>query len=94
MVTQIFGEMLYYPQGECLAEFPSPESLKHRVVISTKPPKEYLETRHIKDKRSILTNGRESSEEASAKGAEVDERVSWDMIFVFAILFPNHAYLH
>ncbi|KAM4104247.1 hypothetical protein ACJW30_06G143000 [Castanea mollissima] len=78
MVTQIFGEMLYYPQGECLAEFPSPESLKHRVVISTKPPKEYLETKHIKDKGSILTNGRESSEEASAKGPEVDERSESD----------------
>jgi phosphatidylinositol phospholipase C delta len=78
MVMQTFGEMLYYPHAECLAEFPSPESLKHRIVISTKPPKEYLETKHIKGKGSILTNGRESSEEEEALGKEpeVDERVS------------------
>lgn len=43
MITEIFGEMLYYPTSEGLTEFPSPESLKHRIIISTKPPKEYLE---------------------------------------------------
>uniref|UniRef100_A0A2N9GLK6 Phosphoinositide phospholipase C n=1 Tax=Fagus sylvatica TaxID=28930 RepID=A0A2N9GLK6_FAGSY len=80
MVMQTFGEMLYYPHAECLAEFPSPESLKHRIVISTKPPKEYLETKHIKGKGSILTNGRESSEEEEALGKEpeVDERSDSD----------------
>ncbi|GKV28291.1 hypothetical protein SLEP1_g37368 [Rubroshorea leprosula] len=45
MVTQTFEDMLYYPESECLAEFPSPESLKNRIIISTKPPKEYLEGR-------------------------------------------------
>ncbi|KAJ0101424.1 hypothetical protein Patl1_06614 [Pistacia atlantica] len=43
MLNQVFGEMLYYPQSESLTEFPSPESLKYRIIISTKPPKEYLE---------------------------------------------------
>ncbi|KAB1217612.1 Phosphoinositide phospholipase C 6 [Morella rubra] len=66
MVTQTFGEMLYYPQGECLSEFPSPESLKYRIVISTKPPKEYLESKDGKDKESISTSGRELSEEESS----------------------------
>ncbi|KAL3837749.1 hypothetical protein ACJIZ3_022340 [Penstemon smallii] len=42
MVTQIFGEMLYCPESEYLEEFPSPEALKHRIILSTKPPKEYL----------------------------------------------------
>ncbi|CAN8254498.1 unnamed protein product [Cochlearia groenlandica] len=42
MITEVFGEMLYTPpSGECLKEFPSPSSLKKRIMISTKPPKEY-----------------------------------------------------
>lgn len=45
MLVQIFGVMLYYPESDCLIEFPSPESLQHRIIISTKPPKEYLESR-------------------------------------------------
>ncbi|KAM3357076.1 phosphoinositide phospholipase C 6 [Capsicum galapagoense] len=49
MVIQIFGEMLYYPQSECLEEFPSPEGLKNRIILSTKPPKEYLESKHQRD---------------------------------------------
>ncbi|XP_061376616.1 phosphoinositide phospholipase C 6-like isoform X2 [Gastrolobium bilobum] len=45
MATQIFGELLYYPQTDSLTEFPTPESLKGRILISTKPPKEYLESK-------------------------------------------------
>lgn len=44
MVSKTFGEMLYLPESESLAEFPSPESLKRKIMISTKPPKEYLES--------------------------------------------------
>nr|TKR74603.1 phosphoinositide-specific phospholipase C family protein [Populus alba] len=40
MVTQTFGGMLFYPESDSLVQFPSPESLKHRIIISTKPPKE------------------------------------------------------
>jgi phosphatidylinositol phospholipase C delta len=43
MVTKIFGAMLYIPESEYITEFPSPESLKKRVLISTKPPTEYLD---------------------------------------------------
>ncbi|XP_022990997.1 phosphoinositide phospholipase C 6 [Cucurbita maxima] len=63
MVTGIFGDTLFYPQADSLSEFPSPESLKHRIIISTKPPKEYL-TSNKKDK--ILSDGKESSEEESS----------------------------
>ncbi|KAJ8637032.1 hypothetical protein MRB53_011299 [Persea americana] len=52
MVTQTFGEMLFYPSEECLEEFPSPEELKNRILISTKPPKEYLESKTFKGNRS------------------------------------------
>lgn len=79
MLIQVFGEMLHYPQAECLAEFPSPESLKHRVMISTKPPKEYLESKQIKNKESNSKSGRESEEDATGKeSTEVEERSESD----------------
>ncbi|KAF3586088.1 hypothetical protein F2Q69_00027484 [Brassica cretica] len=34
------------PLGECLKELPSPEFLKKRILMSTKPPKEYKESKH------------------------------------------------
>lgn len=40
MVTKTFGDMLYRPETDQSQEFPSPESLKKKVMISTKPPKE------------------------------------------------------
>lgn len=49
MVKETFGDILYYPKDECRAEFPSPESLKHKIIISTKPPKEYLESSSSKE---------------------------------------------
>ncbi|PWA50539.1 phosphoinositide phospholipase C family, EF-hand domain pair [Artemisia annua] len=52
MVTETFGEMLFCPESEKLEELPTPESLKHRILISTKPPKEFLEA--ADDKRSSL----------------------------------------
>lgn len=42
MITQTFGPLLYYPESEYLNEFPSPEELKRKILISTKPPKECL----------------------------------------------------
>ncbi|KAL3579025.1 hypothetical protein D5086_020529 [Populus alba] len=53
MVTQTFGGMLFYPESDSLVQFPSPESLKHRIIISTKPPKEYLESNGIKQKGAL-----------------------------------------
>lgn len=43
MVTKTFGEMLYRNDAENLEVFPSPGSLKRKILISTKPPKEYLD---------------------------------------------------
>jgi len=47
MVVEVFGNILYYPPDDTheLKELPSPEQLKGRVLLSTKPPKEYLETK-------------------------------------------------
>ncbi|KAF8402649.1 hypothetical protein HHK36_010738 [Tetracentron sinense] len=72
MVTQTFGDMLFSPGSECLEEFPSPESLKKRVIISTKPPKEYLETKSIKEKEDDSKKANDSAEEG-AWGNEVPE---------------------
>ncbi|PIN06576.1 Phosphoinositide phospholipase C [Handroanthus impetiginosus] len=52
MVTEIFGDMLYYPESECLEDLPSPEALKYKVILSTKPPKEYLGSNSNKDGES------------------------------------------
>ncbi|KAK4343593.1 hypothetical protein RND71_036687 [Anisodus tanguticus] len=62
MVIQVFGEMLYYPRSECLEEFPSPEELKHRIILSTKPPKEYLESKHHRDIESASPVKKDSVE--------------------------------
>ncbi|WRX12117.1 C2 domain - like 10 [Theobroma cacao] len=72
MVTQTFGDVLFSPGPECLKEFPSPESLKKRIIISTKPPKEYLEAKEAKDKENDAEKGKAASDE-EAWGKEVPD---------------------
>ncbi|XP_041000460.1 phosphoinositide phospholipase C 2-like [Juglans microcarpa x Juglans regia] len=70
MATQTFGDILFTPGSESLKEFPSPESLKKRIIISTKPPKEYLEAKEIKEKESDSQKGKALGDE-KAWGREV-----------------------
>ncbi|PSS34668.1 Phosphoinositide phospholipase [Actinidia chinensis var. chinensis] len=70
MVTQTFGDILFCPESEHLVEFPSPESLKRRIIISTKPPKEYLESKSI-TKDDNGSNKANNSTEEGAWGKEV-----------------------
>lgn len=56
--------MLFYPESECLKEVPSPEELKYRIIISTKPPKEYLTA------KSKKPNGDNSLKEKDSDGDE------------------------
>ncbi|XP_028784580.1 phosphoinositide phospholipase C 2 [Neltuma alba] len=51
MVKEIFGQMLYYPDLSYAeqTEFPSPESLKGKIMISTKPPEYHDHTGDISD---------------------------------------------
>ncbi|KAJ1426366.1 PLC-like phosphodiesterase, TIM beta/alpha-barrel domain superfamily [Sesbania bispinosa] len=72
MTTQVFGDMLYYPQADPLTEFPTPESLKDRILISTKPPKEYLESKQFKDSDSEREEG--SSSPSLVTEVEPDDR--------------------
>lgn len=70
MVTQTFGDILYSPGQEYLKEFPSPEYLKKRIIISTKPPKEYLEAKEIKENDNDLQKGKAIGDEG-AWGREI-----------------------
>ncbi|KAL2598181.1 hypothetical protein GLYMA_11G230000v4 [Glycine max] len=74
MATQVFGELLYYPQTDSLMEFPSPESLKGRILISTKPPKEFLESKECDDK----DNEKESADEVLSLPDQTSERETDD----------------
>lgn len=58
MVTKTFESKLHRPDSDQLAEFPSPESLKRKILISTKPPKEYLErqTSMEKEEKTVQVN--------------------------------------
>nr|GMD02078.1 phosphoinositide phospholipase C 6-like isoform X2 [Ipomoea batatas] len=67
MLSEVFGEMLYYPESGCLEELPSPEELKHRILLSTKAPKEYLESRQQSEKETPASpSGKDSSEDDSS----------------------------
>ncbi|XP_068474211.1 phosphoinositide phospholipase C 2-like isoform X2 [Phaseolus vulgaris] len=66
MVTRTFGDILFSPSSESLKEFPSPESLKRRIIISTKPPKEYNEAKDVQEE-----------EEESQKEKPVDDEEAW-----------------
>ncbi|GMY08217.1 phosphoinositide phospholipase C 2-like [Fagus crenata] len=70
MVTQTFEDILYTPGPEGLKEFRSPESLKKRIIISTKPPKEYLEAKEVKEKENDAQKGKTSGDD-SAWGKEL-----------------------
>ncbi|GKU93376.1 hypothetical protein SLEP1_g6971 [Rubroshorea leprosula] len=69
LVTKIFGDMLYKTGSEYLTEFPSPECLKRKVLISTKPPKEYLES-HRRRERSEEWEAEMDEEEIPEKTEE------------------------
>ncbi|WOK95513.1 hypothetical protein Cni_G04220 [Canna indica] len=77
MVTQTFGDMLYCPESDFIEEFPSPEALKNRIIISTKPPKEYLASKNRKEKENNPQKGEDDSqkgEDDSEKGANGSQK--------------------
>ncbi|CAM6095540.1 unnamed protein product [Calypogeia fissa] len=50
ITSRVLGSILYVPdENEKFTEFPSPESMKGRILISTKPPSEYLKGKGHKD---------------------------------------------
>lgn len=67
MIMETFGSMLYYPESECLEEFPSPEDLKHRIIVSTKPPKKYHKSKSVKRKGNEYQKDKDSDDDAWGK---------------------------
>ena len=67
MVIKTFGATLFQPETE-LKELPSPESLKRKIIISTKPPKEYLES-HMKQGSNL----QKVKEESWRKESQADQ---------------------
>ncbi|CAN1809058.1 Phosphoinositide phospholipase C 2 [Linum perenne] len=52
MVKNTFEDTLYTPESDEMSEFRSPNYLKRRILISTKPPKEYLDDAGSRSSRS------------------------------------------
>lgn len=81
MVIETFGYMLYYPNSETHAEFPSPESLKNKVILSTKPPKEYLEAISFKKedecRRRSISNEEDEWGEIPDLNAQIESYKVW-----------------
>ncbi|KAL1819097.1 hypothetical protein ACET3Z_013966 [Daucus carota] len=73
MVTETFGDMLFISGSESLAEFPSPELLKRKIIISTKPPKEYLESNNLEVVPTADEHKQKKSSEEKAWGTEVSD---------------------
>ncbi|CAM0907453.1 unnamed protein product [Alopecurus aequalis] len=75
MVLEVFGSILYYPEEEHPKELPSPEGLKGRVLLSTKPPKEYLEAKADGNKKNndAESNPGKGTDEDTAWGTEVPD---------------------
>ncbi|OAY57726.1 phosphoinositide phospholipase C 2 [Manihot esculenta] len=67
MIIKTFGDMLFCLKSDQMKEFPSPESLKKRVMISTKPPKEYLETKNSKENESRKPSKKDYREDENDK---------------------------
>ncbi|KAI3772230.1 hypothetical protein L6452_03411 [Arctium lappa] len=78
MVTETFGSMLFFPESEKLEEFPTPESLKYKILISTKPPKEYLETEDDKHCSSRKCKDSDDSDDDDAWSEETSRDASYE----------------
>ncbi|XP_010032979.2 phosphoinositide phospholipase C 2 [Eucalyptus grandis] len=70
MVTKTFESKLHQPGTDQLAEFPSPESLKKKILISTKPPKEHLERQSSMEKEY---DSAQSEELSDKEGSDQDD---------------------
>uniref|UniRef100_A0ACD5XQH0 Uncharacterized protein n=1 Tax=Avena sativa TaxID=4498 RepID=A0ACD5XQH0_AVESA len=63
MIRETFGDLLYVPSSDTLNEFPSPEALMKRIIISTKPPGEFKEFLKAQDNQKNSGKTAELAEE-------------------------------
>lgn len=75
MITQTFGDMLFCPNDENLNNIPSPEELKYRIMISTKPPKEYLNSKSARENSEQLLKSKSKDSDEDEWGKEVTDFV-------------------
>lgn len=87
MISKTFGGMLFYPESDCLSEFPSPEEMKYRVIISTKPPKEYLE-------QEKTTEETEDHSSKKRRDSDEEENQSVHKTYFFLIIVISFVTLH
>lgn len=80
MVTEIFGDSLFTSKSESFTEFPSPESLKKQIIISTKPPKEYLVSKSDEVVQNDTQTGSNSLED-NGWGTEVDIKATFEDLY-------------
>ncbi|MCO5605061.1 hypothetical protein L7F22_059239 [Adiantum nelumboides] len=74
-VHRVLGDILFYPDAseEGFPEFPSPELLKRRIIISTKPPKEYLASQKSEGPEASSLSAVEETKEGEQEEAWGDE---------------------
>ncbi|KAI3993461.1 hypothetical protein MKX01_002474 [Papaver californicum] len=80
MITQTLKDVLF-TSSECLEEFPSPEALKGKILLSTKPPKEYLYSKDFDEEKKDSCeeviddkNEKQVIEDKNGMGAEDSEQ--------------------
>ncbi|XP_006654000.2 phosphoinositide phospholipase C 2-like [Oryza brachyantha] len=85
MIKETFGDMLYTCETESMAEFPSPDDLKGKIIVSTKPPKEYLQTKNaaaVADDESVwgeeITDDRASAKPAAEEAVDEEQEAETD----------------
>ncbi|KAI3994261.1 hypothetical protein MKX01_012518 [Papaver californicum] len=77
MITQTLKDVLF-TSLECLEEFPSPEALKGKILLSTKPPKEYLHSKAFEEEMKDLCENKAPCEEAVVDKNDIDSEDSED----------------
>ncbi|KAL4587187.1 hypothetical protein LXL04_000054 [Taraxacum kok-saghyz] len=80
MVMETFGDALYYSGSDAITKYPSPESLKNRIIVSTKPPKELLDT------SKSMTESQENSVKIMKTTSEEDP---WGMEICDPLIKPK-----
>lgn len=75
MSTEVFGNLLYCPESGYLEEFPTVDALKHKIILSTKPPKEYLGSNHSKEGETSSPKEKDYSDDEPEAESEADDKV-------------------
>ncbi|KAL8162646.1 hypothetical protein V2J09_014135 [Rumex salicifolius] len=94
MVTETFETMLFYPNSESLEAMPSPEELKYKIILSTKPPKEYLETKQGKENEETSLDPEEALGDVTPCNSDSDpEEEEFDSYSAKSKVAPEYKQL-